>query len=467
MSETRRCGSCGAPSAYTDQCAACGADPNLGRVVGGRFRIDHRLGSGGMSSVYAGIHLELGEPVAVKLLRRELALDSTLRKRFRREAVALARLRHPGIVSILDFGGVDDELYAVMELVSGRTLQEVAGGRQLPLHRAGVIFDQLLAALEFCHAGSVVHRDLKPANVMLVTHDDADMVKLIDFGIAHASLGGDEKLTSTGFIHGTPEYMSPEQCRGEEVFAATDIYAVGVMLYQLLTGSLPYNADNAATLMAQHLFVDPPPMRSIDPSIPLGIDALVRRTLAKTAAERPTARELRQELASVLMGNDLHSVVEASTSERHRTVEHGREVRALTKRPPGFDLLEVDRPIPDVARAILWLPRTSRGSDVQSALAVAGISVVQCSDEDPIPSLTDDAPVAVILSARHDGIARLRQLRAHLPRLPAVLLDVTGPEETAAAIRAGASDFSLEGNHDAELGRKLARLFRRHARRSS
>ncbi|WP_240488934.1 serine/threonine-protein kinase [Labilithrix luteola] len=463
----RRCGSCGAPSEHTEKCVACGVDPNVGRIVGGKFRVDRRLGAGGMSSVYAGVHLELGEPVAIKFLRRELALDPTLRKRFRREAVALARLRHPGIVSILDFGDIDDELYAVMELVAGRTLDEVAGGRPIPLARAGVIFDQLLAALEICHAGGVVHRDLKPGNVMVVTHEGADAVKLIDFGIAHASLGGDEKLTSTGLVHGTPEYMSPEQCRGEDVFAATDIYAVGVMLYQLLTGSRPYDADNAAALMAQHLFVDPRPMRSIEPSVPVGIEALVRRAMAKAASERPTARELRHELASVLEGTDLHSLAAASTSERQRTLALGRDERALTQRPPGFSLFDVELPLPDSTRALLWMPRGPRGSDVQSALAIAGIRLVEWSDEDPTAALTDDARLAVILSARHDGLERLRRLRASLPRLPAVVIDVSGPEETTAAIRAGASDFSLEGSADAELGRKLSRLWRRHARRNS
>lgn len=467
MSATRRCGSCGAESEHTEKCVACGADPNLGRIVGGKFRVDRRLGAGGMSSVYAATHLELGEPVAIKFLRRELALDPTLRKRFRREAVALARLRHPGIVSILDFGDIDDELYAAMELVAGQTLDDVAGGKPIPLARLGALFDQLLAALEICHAGGVVHRDLKPGNVMVVTHEGVDAVKLIDFGIAHATIGGEEKLTSTGLVHGTPEYMSPEQCRGEDVFAATDIYAVGVMLYQLLTGSRPYDADNAAALMAQHLFVDPRPMRSLDPSIPAGIEALVRRAMAKSSSERPTARELRQELASVVEGTDLHSLAEASTSERQRTFALGRDERALTQRPAGFSIFDVELPLPDATRALMWMPRGPRGSDVQSALAIGGISLLEWSDDDPTSSLADGAPIAVVVSARHDGIERLRRLRAEFPRLPVVVLDVSGPDETTAVIRAGASDFSLEGSSDAELGRKLSRVCRRHARRKS
>ncbi|MCL2723389.1 MAG: serine/threonine-protein kinase [Polyangiaceae bacterium] len=460
------CSSCGCERALGEQCPECGFDPNVGRIIGSKFEVRELVGGGGMCTVYRGIHLALGEPVAIKFLRRQFALDPIIRKRFRREAVALARLRHPGIVSILDFGETDNELYAVMELLTGPTLQEIASAGKMPVLRAGAVFDQLLATLEVCHAAGVVHRDLKPANVMIASQDGAELVKLIDFGIAQTLRPGDEKLTNTGTVQGTPQYMAPEQCRGDDVGAPADIYALGVMMYELFTGRNPYDADNVATMMAQHLFVEPPPMRTIEPSIPPGIDALVRRAMSKSESDRPTAKELRHELAAALKGTDPHSIAEASTAEKKRSTGLAREDRALTLRP-HVDAIDVHAPASMTPIVYMWAPHDPHSTEVLSALGMSGISCVQCAKGDEIPSIPPDTGVAFLLSVRHGALERLPELRSRHPNVPVVVMDVAGPDQTAAVIRAGASDFALDGSSSAELGPKISRLLRRRQRRHS
>jgi len=466
------CTSCGCENddGFDEPCSECGFDPNVGRIIGSKFKVCEQVGGGGMCTVYRGIHIELGEPVAIKFLRRQYALDSTVRKRFRREAVALARLRHPGVVSILDFGETDNELYAVMELLTGPTLQQVASHGKLPLLRAGAIFDQLLATLEVCHAAGIVHRDLKPANVMIAAHDGTEIVKLIDFGIAHTVKPGDEKLTSTGMVQGTPQYMAPEQCRGDEVSAPADIYALGIIMYELFTGKSPYDADNVATMMAQHLFVEPPSMRSIEPSIPPGIEALVRRAMAKSEGDRPTARELRYELAATLRGTDPHSIAEASTAERQRSIGLLREDRCLTLRPKKVGAIHGNTQATQTSAApmvYLWAPRDNHSAEVQSALGVSGISCVQWAKGDEFPAIKSDAAVAFLLSFRHGALERLPELRSRHPNVPVVVMDVADPAQTTAVIRAGASDFALDGSPSAELGTKISRLLKRRQRRHS
>jgi hypothetical protein len=433
-------------------------DARLGRVVGGKFRVDAPLGGGGMGAIYRGTHLELGEPVAIKFLRRHLALDGLLRKRFRREAVALARVRHPGIVSILDFGEEDEDLFAVMELVSGKTLQAVLEESQrLPLVRAFPILDQLLAALEICHREGIVHRDLKPSNVMIVDYQGAECVKLIDFGLALTSQTGDEKLTNTGLIQGTPDYMSPEQCRGQEVMAPSDVYSAGVMTYELLTGSTPFHARDSATLMSQHLFVEVPSMRQREPSIPVGVEQVVLRAMAKLARERPSAREMRDALASAVKGTDPHSLAEAAAGERRRLGALTRNERALTGRAHGEAVL----PPAGSVRAVVWMSAAERSREILVALGAAGVTASAWTDEQP-PTL-DEPGVALVVSARHDGIARAAAMRG----VPVIVVDVAAPAETRDAIRAGAADFSLSGADDAELGAKIKRTFARRTRRTS
>ena len=281
------------------------SDQRAGKVLLERYVLDRKIGEGGMGSVYRAMHLSLGEPVAVKFMNDVWKGSDEHRTRFRREAAILARLRHPGIVSILDFGELDSELFMVMELVKGSPLSDfvVVPGRLSP-PRIGTIFRDLLEVLAVAHAENVVHRDIKPENVMLLdSSDGVDRVKVLDFGIAYladASRDGD-RLTRTGDFRGTAHYMAPEQWRGNAVGAKADIYAVGVMLFEALTGIRPFDGPDLPALIMQHVLVEAPLLSSVGSCRhSRELEALVARTLAKDPATRPTARELGQEVYRLL-----------------------------------------------------------------------------------------------------------------------------------------------------------------------
>jgi tRNA A-37 threonylcarbamoyl transferase component Bud32 len=458
----------------------------VGRRVGARFVVEQELGAGGMGSIYRGRDERLGEPVAIKFLKQSLLQDPVLRERFRREALSLARLRHPGIVTVLDFGEMEGELYTVLELVRGKTLEELRSESAEPFHvlRAGSIFDQILAALDTCHEQDIVHRDMKPSNVMVSTDRGVDEtpgggsrgsaaggtrdhVKLIDFGLARIGTDTIDKLTETGTVQGTPHYMAPEQCRGEEVGAPADIYAIGVVFYELLTGSAPFQGNDAATFMAQHLFVEPAPLRQLAPNVSPGIAAAVHHALAKRPEDRPTASALRSALASAFKGSDPETLAEAAATERRRVGGLPRHERAVT-RPADPALRELGRGTEGravSARAhqgstiVVWMPNDDRSAALRGCLGTAGFA---CSlwTEDSLPDL--DSVGALVLSAK--DVARIGSLRAIAPKLPVIVVDVATPHETTASIRAGANDMVLRAAPDADIVQKLRRLLRGRAK---
>ena len=279
-----------------------------GRLIGGKFRIDSLLGAGGMGNVYRAEQLSLAKPVAVKILHHDLMTDETVVKRFEREARSASRLDHPNLVRIIDFGRDPETgvLFIAMELLTGRDLgQVIAQDAPLPLHRIVRIMSQVLAALEEAHTQGVIHRDLKPANIMLVDRrGELDLVKVCDFGIAKSmslqSPDKDSMLTVRGFVCGTPEYMAPEQARGETVDGRTDLYAAAIILYQLVTGQVPFTASSPVGILSQHLDRPAPAPRSKRPDIPRALDLLILRGLEKEPAHRPqTATGFRQELEAV------------------------------------------------------------------------------------------------------------------------------------------------------------------------
>ena len=283
-------------------------DSLQGRLIGGKFRIESLLGAGGMGNVYRAEQLSLGKQVAVKILHHDLMTDETVVKRFEREARSASRLDHPNLVRIIDFGRDAETgvLFIAMELLSGRDLgQVIAQDAPLPLHRIVRIMSQVLAALEEAHTQGVIHRDLKPANIMLVDRrGELDLVKVCDFGIAKSSSlqspDKDSMLTVRGFVCGTPEYMAPEQARGENVDGRTDLYAAAIILYQLVTGQVPFTASSPVGILSQHLDRPAPAPRSKRPDIPRALDLLILRGLEKEPAHRPqTATSFRQELEAV------------------------------------------------------------------------------------------------------------------------------------------------------------------------
>ena len=274
-------------------------DPLLGQTIAGRYLVARKLGEGGMGAVYLATHNILEKQVALKVLHGEFARKPDLVERFIQEAKAASRIRHENVIDISDFGATPEGLvFFAMELLQGHDLHEEVtraklSGHLLPWSRSKKIFLQICAALSAAHAKGIVHRDLKPENVYLINFlGDPDFVKLLDFGIAklaEAEGDGGRKLTKTGMLFGTPEYMSPEQARGEQVDHRVDIYAMGCILFQLVTGSVPFVADNFMGVLSMHLteqapMVAPETLDSI--GAPRALADVIDRALAKDRTQR-------------------------------------------------------------------------------------------------------------------------------------------------------------------------------------
>jgi len=285
-----RCFAC--QSEYGTETLIC---PRDGSVLGdgtleGRYRVHRRLGAGGMGVVYLAEHIALQKRVAVKVLKGELSRDPALARRFELEARAASRIGHEGITDVTDFGRTaEGALYFVMEYLDGEALSAVLRrhGRFSP-RRALDILVPIAEALEAAHAHGIVHRDIKPQNVMLVRRRDGrEAVKLLDFGVSKVSTDRAERLTEQGTLLGTAEYMSPEQGTGEAVDARTDIYAFGVLAYELVTGTLPFSGRETMAVLFKHVTEMPeaPGLRA--PGIPSALEALILRALAKKPEDRP------------------------------------------------------------------------------------------------------------------------------------------------------------------------------------
>ena len=468
------CAGCGTLAEPEGPCPVCGrlpADDRLGQVVAGRYELESLLGAGGMGRVYRARHLELGEAVAVKFLLEEWTARPEMRARFRREAVVLARLRHPNIVSIIDYGEHQGELFLVMELLRGFPLDTLvmAGGLTLPVPRVVAVIDQVLQVLEAAHAMGVVHRDLKPENVMLLDAGDrTDTVKVLDFGIAAFDAERTvEKLTQTGTVRGTPQYMSPEQCVGRNVGAPTDIYAVGTMLYELLVGEPPFTGHSVAEVLSQQMF-NPPPLFSERPpprEVPPGVEALLLRALAKRPEQRPTAAEFRDLLALCARGVDSFSLAARDAIERARTAGLSRDERALApdRAAPTEGAANQTGPCPRVA---MWGFADERAGALRNALAAHGVTTYPVRDIGLTAMAPDRMPWRAVLIAG-DALAdeRTRWVRtredAEVKRLPTLVLDLARAADAAAVIRSGASDATLAAVDDVAVCQKVLRALRR------
>lgn len=269
----------------------------VGYVVADRFRVLRLLGEGAMGEVYVAEHVVLRQPFALKVLKAHIARDPTLAARFRQEAQVASRLEHPNIVFISDFGKMPNGMmYLVMEYIEGASLREAidtAPGKRLSLVRSLRILRQLGLALDCAHQADVVHRDVKPDNVLLAKRADGeDLVKVLDFGLAKMLHGG-EVLTKAGELFGSPMYMSPEQCRGDLVDPGADLYSMGIIAYELLTGRPPFDFKTIPQMLMAHLQDPVPAMASILPSgeepLPAQLEELVMRCLAKERADRPAS----------------------------------------------------------------------------------------------------------------------------------------------------------------------------------
>ncbi len=283
-------------------------DPLIGKTLNEKYRIEERLGIGGMGTVYRARHMLIDRPVAIKVLNQRFVEDDAARTRFEREAKAAGRLRHVNAVSVTDFGETSEGyVYIVMELLEGRTLREiVAKEAPLEIARAVSIMLQTAAAVGAAHEAGVIHRDLKPANIFVTQRSDVPaVVKVLDFGIAKlaAETLDDEEpknLTQVGVMIGTPRYMSPEQCNGLPLTPAADVYSLGVIFYEMLTGSVPFSGSSPLAIALKHSTDLPRPPREIVMSIPEDLEWLVLRALEKRPEDRPAnAAEFRSELFAI------------------------------------------------------------------------------------------------------------------------------------------------------------------------
>jgi len=271
----------------------------IGRTIDHRYFLESRIGGGGMGAVYRAKRLHIGDMAAVKILNPEHSADSKALERFHREAKVGASLRHPNAVMVYDFGVSSDKLtYLVMELIEGKDLRSIIMQKgQIPQTEAANILNQVCAVLDEAHSKNVVHRDLKPENIIVYSTPTGQRVKVLDFGIAALRNFNVDKLTQTGSIVGTPHYMSPEQCMGEELDGRSDIYSLGVILYEMLAGTAPFDSKTPTAIAVQHVNRTPPPLRDLNPNVTPQVEAVVMRALKKLPEERPqTASALAQEL---------------------------------------------------------------------------------------------------------------------------------------------------------------------------
>lgn len=282
-------------------------DPLIGAVVGERYRVTQKIGVGGMGAVYRAEHVHMKKTVALKVLHREMTALPEVVARFEREAIAAGRIEHPNVVQARDFGRLEDgAFYLVLEYVEGRSLGDVLEEGALPVERVLTIAGQVAEALDAAHQQNIVHRDLKPDNVMLVERSgEPELVKVLDFGIAKVTLRdrehSDRPITKMGTVFGTPEYMSPEQAAGQAVDHRGDLYSLGVLMYEMLSGNPPFSGDEVHAVLMMQITQTPAPLPS---SIPLSVRQLVSELLSKEPQDRiGSANEVVQRVVALLGGD--------------------------------------------------------------------------------------------------------------------------------------------------------------------
>ncbi len=286
-------------------------DPLLGRVVDGRYRVEKRIGEGGMGVVYLATHTVLQKKLALKVLRGDGSKDAETVQRFMQEAQAATSIGHQNIIDISDFGRLaDGSVYFVMEYLDGTSLSDmIKTGGSVPMQSAVHIIRQIGSALDAAHARGIVHRDLKPDNIFVIKQgSDPQFVKVLDFGVAKVG-GAASKLTKTGMVFGTPHYMSPEQAAGHSVDQRTDIYALGVIMYEMFTGKVPFDADTFMGILSKHMFEAPVPPTDVHGASLGALEGVILRALEKNPDQRyQSMTELAEDLDTIAAGGTVEAV---------------------------------------------------------------------------------------------------------------------------------------------------------------
>jgi serine/threonine protein kinase len=364
-------------------------DELIGVSLADKYMIEEHLGSGGMCEVYRARHLGMDKPVAVKVLKPALAADPKIAERFEQEARAASRIHHPHAINVTDYGIDKDKTpFIVMELVNGETLgQALRSTGAFSVERAANILRQICGALESAHAVGVIHRDIKPDNIILAEYDGSDWVEVVDFGVAKIleDVKGNAALTGANIIVGTPRYMSPEQCEEKPVDARSDIYSLGVVLYEMLSGEAPFEGDSSTRLLMAHAAQPPAPLREKRPDLSAEIESVAMKALEKDPERRPqSAGEFAREFEQA-----------AGLGQPARAGTRGGAFSRISV-PLGED--ELPTPVPDEANqaadeATLVRPRSRPATPVNQA----GIN-------QPPDTLYDQQGLATTTGARDSGI---------------------------------------------------------------
>jgi len=391
-------------------------DPFIGRILADRYRILRTLGEGGMGRVYLAEHVRMGRLSAVKVMSPALAPTQEAIARFNREAANASRINHANVAAIYDFGETEDgTLYLAMEFVEGKTLTAILrdGGPLVPV-RAAELAGQIADGLHAAHHLGIVHRDLKPDNILVTTqHDGREMVKIVDFGIAKTTQQGDQNVTSLGVAIGTPEYMSPEQIAGEALDARTDLYSLGLVLFNMLTGVLPHPALTSKQSLVQRLTAKPLTLSEVKPSVPW--PPRVQKAIDRALAPEPDDR-----YSNVLdFARDVRGATGLPTFKGAAVVA-GAATRAMTPATVPVVTAPTSRPRPVVSPQ----PKRRRGGLLLVVLALAvGAGALAIHPPAQLRALVRGAPAAVAKP------------------VPASAFDTgTGPTATASPTAAGAAD---------------------------
>jgi beta-lactam-binding protein with PASTA domain len=393
-----------------------------GTLIDGRYRVSARLGSGGMADVYLAHDTLLGRQVALKLLHHRFSEDQEFVERFRREASSAAGLSHPNVVAVFDRGEWDGTYYIAMEYLPGRSLKAVVRehGPLSPGDAIDIVV-QILLATRFAHRRGIIHRDIKPHNVIL---DEEGRAKVTDFGIARA---GASDMTLTGSIMGTAQYLSPEQAQGHAVSESSDLYAVGVVLYELLTGSVPFEGESAVTVALKQVSVEPTPPSQRNSEVGPALDAVVMRSLAKEPSQRFASAD--EFIAALQQARE--GIAPAPLTAINGSPPTSRETAAALLMPP---LPEDDgRPATDSARRrrrALWI---AAGVAV---LAIAAAAIVlfalgSKTGQVTVPNVTGETQSAALTSLQREGLVPVVSLAANARVASGLVVGTTPPAGTA------------------------------------
>jgi eukaryotic-like serine/threonine-protein kinase len=444
---------------------------HAGRVIAGKYRLDERVGAGGMGEVYRAEHLTLRMPVAVKLLLPQRSAEMDVVRRFYREARASAQLNHPNVVRVIDFGKEGDQLpFMVMEWLEGSTLHSYLKNFApiIPLDDLRDIMVQVLSGFEAAHELGIIHRDVKPENMFVTEAGGRRIVKILDFGLAHVEVTREEDagptLTKSDALAGTPEYMSPEQCRSLAVGYESDIYSLGCVLTTMLQGKPPFCGGRVVDTLSGHLFLPPPPINrpaNSEPVPPL-LERLRLDMLAKLPERRPsTMQEVKERLLAALDPNSLATELitrkgDAPLGSRASRVPRWEETA------PTIDLKNVPERV--LQEVLHWTLAPSPGVDeaCRTGLAAQGIHLLPAtSAEDAVRQNLS----ALVLDAGEDidgAVRAISALRAKAPGMK-VIVCAAGlvPQKMTQLVSAGAADALGAPASPDLLAKKVGRVLRR------